>query len=268
MQVDHIPRPVLDDTTAEFYRRSLQQLNASGTPFLVGGGYAFSRYTGIERHTKDFDVFVLPEDCQRVLEILADNGCQTDLTFPHWLGKAFRGDDVVDVIFSSGNGEAPVDDRWFDYAVADVVLGIPVRLCPAEEMIWQKALIMERERFDGADVAHMLRARAGQLDWRRLVERFGSHWRVLLSHLVLFGFIYPAERNWVPSWVTNALLDRLALELREPPPTDQLCQGTIISREQYLVDISRWGYRDARLPPSGTMSRAAIAHWTASIADR
>ena len=27
-------------------------------PFLVGGAYAFARYTGIERHTKDFDVFV------------------------------------------------------------------------------------------------------------------------------------------------------------------------------------------------------------------
>ena len=53
---------------------------------------------------------------------------------------------------------------------------------------------MERERYDGADIAHLLRARADQLAWRRLLRRFGPHWRVLLGHLVLFGFVYPGER--------------------------------------------------------------------------
>jgi hypothetical protein len=27
-----------------------------------------------------------------------------------------------------------------------------------EEMVWQKAFIMERERFDGADVVHLIQA--------------------------------------------------------------------------------------------------------------
>ena len=31
-------------------------------PFLVGGAYAFERYTGIARHTKDFDLFIHPRD--------------------------------------------------------------------------------------------------------------------------------------------------------------------------------------------------------------
>ena len=35
---------------------------------------------------------------------------------------------------------------------------MPGPLIPAEEMIWSKAFIMERERYDGADVAHILRA--------------------------------------------------------------------------------------------------------------
>lgn len=36
------------------------------------------------------------------------------------------------------------------------------------------------------------------LDWSRLARRFGQHWRVLPSHLILFGCIYPtsAGRCW------------------------------------------------------------------------
>ena len=39
----------------------------------------------------------------------------------------------------------------------------------------------------------------------------------------------------------------------EAPP-EAVCQGTLLSREQYLIDIDRWGYADARLEPRGPMS--------------
>src|SRR5690349_11249836 len=184
------PERHLDPETREFYCRALTTLERSGVPFLVGGAYAFERYTGIARHTKDLDVFVREADCGDALAALEATGCRGELPFPHWLAKAYCGDHFVDLIFGSGNGIAPVDDDWFRYAVDETVLGIPVKIVPAEEMIWQKALIMERERFDGADVAHLLRARAERLDWDRLLDRFGEHWPVLLSHLILFGYIY------------------------------------------------------------------------------
>jgi hypothetical protein len=62
----------------------------------------------------------------------------------------------VDVIWSSGNGIANVDPSWFEYALEEDVLGQHVFLCPPEEMIWSKAFVMERERFDGADVILVL----------------------------------------------------------------------------------------------------------------
>jgi hypothetical protein len=253
--------------TRAFYRRTLIALTAARAPFLVGGAYALERYTGIARHTKDLDVFVRRRDCRRALRALAAAGCQTELTFPHWLAKGRCGDDVVDVIFSSGNGIAEVDDVWFEHAAADHVLEVPVRLCPPEEMIWSKAFIMERERFDGADVAHLIRARAREMDWARLLDRFGPRWRVLLSHLVLFGFIYPGERDAVPDAVVKQLLARLETELAQPPPADRACHGTELSRAQYLVDLERWDYRDARRIPHGNMSGDEIARWTAAIAD-
>ena len=75
------------------------------------------------------------------------------MPFPHWLGKIHRGEHFMDMIFSSGNGVARVDDLWFEHAPKTNVLGVIVRLSPVEEMIWSKAFIQERERFDGADVA-------------------------------------------------------------------------------------------------------------------
>jgi hypothetical protein len=242
------------------------RLAACGIPFLVGGAYAFERYTGIARHTKDFDLFVHPRDVDRALETLAADHCTTDVPFPHWLAKAQCGEDVVDLIYSSGNGVALVDDDWFRHSVEDEVLDVCVRLIPAEEMIWSKAFIMERERYDGADVAHILRACADQLDWPRLLRRFDVHWRVLFQHLVVFGFIYPCERARVPAAVVRELMGRLDRELTRPA-ADRVCQGTLISRAQYLVDVQHWGYSDPRLAPQGNMTAEERERWTAGIAD-
>jgi len=237
----------------------------SGIPFLVGGAFAFARYTGIERYTKDFDVFVREDDVDRMLTVLESAGFRTERTFTHWLAKAYAADDFVDVIYSSGNGVARVDADWFHHGVEAEVLGSAVRVVAPEEMIWSKSFIMERERYDGADVAHVLLAAAHSLDWPRLLARFGAYWRVLYSHLVLFGFVYPSERGRIPVWVMEQLSDRLASELRTSPPSEPICQGTILSREQYLTDVERWGYQDARVFPLGHMTLEQTAAWTEAI---
>ena len=46
---------------------------------------------------------------------------------------------------------------------------------------------------------------------------------------------------------------------------EQVCNGTIISRQQYLIDVNERGYRDARLEPLGNMSEEEIAEWTKGI---
>ncbi len=259
----------LDEPTRAFYRDALFMLIAADVPFLVGGAYAFQHYTGIERHTKDFDIFVRPEDCERALQLLADAGYHTELTFPHWLGKAYNGDAFVDVIFNSGNGVARVDDCWFERAVEATVLDIPARLCPPEEMLWSKMFIMERERYDGADVAHLIHAYGDRLDWQHLIERFDTHWRVLYSHLVLYGFIYPDEQAQVPAWVLAHLSRRLHSELPTEAAAsvatdDKVCGGTLISRQQYLTDTEEWGYEDGRIA-EGHMTPDQVRQWTESI---
>jgi hypothetical protein len=253
------------DPETAFYRDVLQALDASGVPVLVGGAYALAAYTRIERCTKDLDLFLRRSDYDGAVQVLGAMGYATELKFPHWLGKAHGGAYFIDLIFDSGNGLTRVDDAWFEHAVAADVLGVPARIVPAEEMIWSKAFLMERERYDGADVAHLLLACADTLDWPRLLARFGPNWRVLLSHLVMYGFIYPGERTLVPAWVMDRLIERLRDEVHAAPPGEGVCRGTLVSREQYLHDVHRQGYVDGRLPPSGTMSAADIAAWTDAI---
>jgi hypothetical protein len=236
----------LDTNTREFYRRAIMTLQSAGIPLLVGGAFAFEYYTGISRFTKDLDLFVRATDARRVLEVFSSAGYTTEITAPHWLIKACSGDTFVDVIFAEANGAMGVDDESFEYSVRQTVLGMELLLCPVEEMIKSKAFVMDRDRFDGGDVAHLIRAYAERLDWNRLIRRFGVYWHVLLIHLLLFAFIYPAERDRIPELVLQELLDRLQKELNTPVAQQAVCRGTLFSMSQYQVDIRRWGYHDAR----------------------
>ena len=44
-----------------------------------------------------------------------------------------------------------------------------------------------------------------------------------------------------------------------------MCRGTVLSRQQYLVDVQDWGYADPRTQPDNPMSTTDIAIWTAGI---
>lgn len=259
----------LDDSSFDtngFYRRTLHVLSDAQVPFLVGGSHAFLHYTGIVRPTKDFDLFVRRSDLDRAMSALAESGYRTELAFPHWLAKAHDGEDAVDLVFNSGNGVCVVDDEWFSHAVEAEVLGLPVKLIPAEELLWQKSFVMDRERFDGADVMHLLVSYSERMDWPRLLRRFEPYWKLLLSYLVLFHFIYPSEGARIPRNVISGLLDRFQREAGNSVGGDErICYGTLTSRAQYLQDIGRWGYRDARLAPIGPMQGEEIAFWTWAI---
>lgn len=254
----------------DFYRVAIEVLQEATIPFVVGGAYALRVYAEIVRDTKDFDIFVRERDLKPALDAFERTGFSSELTYPHWLAKAHCGDCFVDLIFRAGNGLCDVDDTWFERARPYEMLGKTIALCPPEEIILMKSYIMERERFDGADIMHILRRCAETLRWKHLLERFGPDWRVLLSHLVMFGFVYPSERNCIPAAIMDELLRRLREEQSTPPNEsdkldEKICNGTLISRAQYLPDIERWGYRDGRRASRVRMTEQHIADWTDKI---
>jgi hypothetical protein len=218
-----------------------------GTPTGYGYGLSVGRYRGLTA----------------IGHGGADAGYRAEIPYPHWLAKIHRSGHYLDVLFGSGNGVVHVDDCWFAYAVEADVLEKSVWLVPPEELIWSKAFVQERERFDGADVLHLLHACGRSLNWDRLLARFDHHWPVLFSHLVLFQFAYPDRRSDIPRHV----LDELSERLRRLPADDaeHVCYGTLLSREQYLFDLNVLGYDDARREPRGGMSQNEITIWTEAI---
>jgi hypothetical protein len=226
--------------------RAIEVLQKEGVPFVVGGAYAFCSYTGIFRDTKDLDLFPRKRDALRALRVLSADGWRTERTDEVWIYKAFKGEYFVDLIFSSGNGIANVDDLWFEYAINGEAFGKPVKIAPVEEMIWSKAFVLERERFDGSDVMHLIKAAGDQMDWERLLMRFDRYWEVLLSHLLLFRFSYPSERTQVPDWIMHELMGRTLDTVRSGDWDARICRGTLLSRVNFFVDTTHWGYLDGR----------------------
>ena len=229
------------------HRRALQILQDLGFEPMVGGAYALRAHTGIWRDTKDLDLFLRKDRIHDALAALKAAGYRTEVTDPLWIAKAFDGPYFIDLIFSSGNGIAIVDEHWRRRASTLDVLGVPSLIVPAEEMVWSKAFIQERERFDGADIHHLLRCKGARLDWNHLLSRFGDrHWEVLLVHLITFRYSFPSDKQQVPEWVMTELLGRLQRREAEPATTERLCRGTLLSRQQYLHETNVEGYRDAR----------------------
>lgn len=238
--------PFISPAESVAQARALAVLEDAGVPIVVGGAWALFHLTGVFRYTKDLDVFLRREDEARARDVLSRAGYRTLVEESLWLSKAWWGEVLIDLIYSSGNGVAVVDDDWLRHARPAQVLGVPTRLAPPEEMIWSKAFVQERERWDGADVSHLIRGMGHELDWQRLLSRFDDHWAVLYAHLVLFAFSYPHDRHLVPTWVWDTLQARTE-ELTENADGDvRVCRGTLLSRTQYMPDIGLWGYRDAR----------------------
>ncbi len=227
-----------------FYAESLRQLKQSQIPFLLAGTYALSCHTGIQRPTKDIDVFCRAGDFPRILNYFQGLGYETEIEDERWLGKVRQGSLFFDVIFNCTTNMAPVHDQWLDNAQSADVLGIQVKIVSPTELIWSKAFVQDRNKYDGADVAHIILKQHAKVDWERLLKYMDQYWEVLLIHLLNFRFIYPTERDAVPQWLLDELLDRLHQRAALPMSQTRICRGRLFSRVDYEIDVTEWGFAD------------------------
>ena len=240
---------VLDPTyspppdAAEFFAESLKLLKESGIPFLLSGTYAVTAYTGINRPTKDLDVFCKAGDYPRILAFFQARGYRTEVEDERWIAKVFHGDNFFDVIFAMSNGAIAVADDWFGED-AITVYGHEVRITPPTALILSKVFIQDRYRFDGADVNHVILKQSDSIDWKRLLDQMEPYWEVLLAHLLNFRFAYPTERDKVPVWLMTELTERLHAQVDLPPAKVKVCRGRLFSPRDYVVDIAEWGFAD------------------------
>jgi hypothetical protein len=225
------------------YQGVVRGLLQANVPFAVSGGFAFHRHTGIWRTTKDLDLVTPPDAVPRAFEVLVREGFDTYIQDPMWLAKARQGDYFVDLITGVGNATLAVEQSWIDRSQEDEVLGIRCKVLPAEEMIASKLFVTRRERFDGADIAHLLKACASTIDWDRLMELTQPHWQMLYWQLVLFSYIYPAYTSDIPAEIWDELGVRFQRSVATRQP-DEAFRGTLIDPNMFAIDVNEWGERD------------------------
>jgi hypothetical protein len=226
-----------------FYKEALIGLNESGAEYLLGGAFALFHHTGIYRDTKDLDIFCRSSDYPKILKYFSDKGYKTELTDVRWLAKVFKGEYFIDIIFDTVNNICTVDDGWFLNAATGTFADMPVKFLSAEELIWCKIYVQNRERFDGADVNHVILKTGKNLDWKRVLSRMERHWHILLAQVLMFQFVYPADYNQtIPRWLFDELMRRAHEQYDVPASVARICRGPIIDQTQYGVDIREWGY--------------------------
>ncbi|MEJ8800556.1 nucleotidyltransferase [Pontibacter sp. H249] len=227
----------------DFYREALSILAESKIDFLVGGGFALRLYTDIMRDTKDLDIFCRSGDCPKILKVFKEQGYETELTDARWLAKAKSGEHFMDIIFNNPGNHCAVDDAWFERSVKSELLDIKVRVIPAETLIWSKLYVQNRERYDGADINHIILRYGSKLDWKWLWSHMDTHWQLLLAQFMSFQFVYPSERDLIPKWLFEELLVRAREQFDMPAPIEKICRGPLIDQTQYAIDITDWEYK-------------------------
>lgn len=235
----------IPDAERAVYRRALEALNAAGIPYVVAGAYAIYEHTGIYRKTKDLDLFFEPSRILPAARALRAAGFVMRLEDEHWLAKATSGECFVDLIFGMGNGIAFIDEEWARHSRPGILAAAPVRIAPAEELIWHRLFISERHRHDVADILHLILCLGDTLDWERLVRRVGQNWPLLLGQLLTFAYVYPGYRSNVPEWVYEQLIERARGLMQDGEDAD-LTRGPLISRFSFTIDVHEWGFHDPR----------------------
>ena len=239
-------RPRLPAEQSRVYREALNVLNRSGLSYAVGAAFARYVYTSIWRQTKDLDVFVTADDLAAAMDALRAAGFETEIRERNWLAKAWKDGHFLDLIFGNGHGQFLIDKCSFEGSKQGKVLGVTTSLIPIEEMIASAAYVAGRNRFDGPEVAHLIRAAKGKLDWNRILERLGDNRELLLWHLLLFDFVYPGHSNYLPKELMAELFAEVQERWKTGKRNPKAFRGTLLDPFSWTVDVEDWGYEARR----------------------
>ncbi len=234
--------PIFCPEHEAFFGEVIRLMSSNHVQVAVAGAFALHEHTGIWRATKDLDLFLPAQEAPRALKLLEKAGLATEILDPVWLAKARRGEYFVDLIAGMSNAVIRVDYSWIQRAQPSELFGAQVRVLAPEEMIASKVFVTRRERFDGADICHIIYGTKGNFEWRRLIHLLGEHWEMLFWYLTLYHYVYPAYSHYVPREVWDELLQRFTVELRHPNKNIQF-RGSLIDDKMFAIDVAEWGKR-------------------------
>lgn len=216
------------------YRFAIEAAHKAGIQFLLGGGFGLAVYTGRWRNTKDIDFYILPRDREAMIAALSSVGFVDYFDQrpydPGWIYRSIRDNIIVDIIWSMANRRAEVDEHWFQRAQTVVIRDETIQIVPAEELLWCKLYILQRDHCDWTDIFNLLHAVGRQIDWSHLLKRVGSDVPLLQAALTVFMWLCPKRSAALPAWLLK--------QLRLPKPEKGLheCEPVRIR----LLDSRNW----------------------------
>ncbi len=247
LQGQAVARPVpIEPWRAATYARWLRILNETGDPYAVGGAFAVYAYTGAWRDSKDLDVFLPPHGLKPALDALRAAGFRTEVRDRLWLAKVHRPPAFMDLLFAVRHSTSlRITADWFSTCRPVELLGVRTCMLGPEEVIATKVYLAARDRFDGADIAHLVRAAGGRVDWQRVIDLLHGDEEIVLWHLVFFQIVYPGLVDYLPTDLMGRAFDQLRTAWSDP--ADQRAfRGMLLDPEVFAVDVTEWGHDDGR----------------------
>jgi Uncharacterised nucleotidyltransferase len=191
------------------YRDAIQAMKKAGIRFMLGGGFALAAYTGRWRDTKDIDFYIMPQDRDRTVRVLTEAGLSdyfSRLRYDRkWIYRSVRSGVIVDVIWAMANQRAQVDELWFERGQDFALRSQQLRIIPAEEFIWCKLYIMQRDHCDWTDVFNVLYCHGDQMDWKHLIKRLEEDTPLLRGMLHVYSWLCPEPAKHLPDWLWTRL---------------------------------------------------------------
>jgi hypothetical protein len=156
------------DTIKETLKRAAGALNTANVPFLLGGGLAVWARGG-PGTGHDLDLMVRPEDADRALQALVDDGFRPEKPPEGWLYKAWDDETLVDLIFRQV-GE-PVGDELFARGEELEVNAVPMQVMSLDDVMVAKLKALDEHELDYERPLEFARALREQIDWSSVRQR-------------------------------------------------------------------------------------------------
>lgn len=177
--------PVYADTIEVFHQLKI--------PFVIVGGIAILEYGRI-RVTKDLDFLIYKQDAIRLLDMLPLLGYRTQRTDDNWVYHAFKGGQIIDLLFALGKGFLGNPEG---VVLTDEILargrhvsldGKVFLVASPEDIIHSKLLVSWKEtRQEDFQDALLIIRNSRKLDWDYLLDkisRYPARMLALLSYAV------------------------------------------------------------------------------------
>jgi len=192
------------------YRRVLAIMGAQPIPFVLGGALGLSLQLG-RLVDGDLEICMRAEDMPAALEGVTAAGLRIDRDEGRRKARIVYGKNRVLLRWALPRPLVGIyDEAWFERSRRTRLLGIRVRVAPAEEILWLRMVLPSGASLADPLVAQLLLARGHDLDWLRLMGRMVGQEALFLAHIFLFWHQYPeSARHVVPEWLVNGLRDRM-----------------------------------------------------------